>query len=258
MAKRPDPRDREQRRLLRDYEARQALHAHQTTRRYRDNWIGVIAAVVICGLAIFAVWSYSAWGPGQAAATASPTPTPSAGTDAVPDPSLSEGRTWTGQMTIAGVDLGMEFDGGVAPQATAVFVQAAQDGWYIGKYCPRVTDYPTMQVLQCGTSDPQSTAGGDDYSYGPIENAPAGDFYPAGSIAMARVANDGNSLNHQFFIVTADSTIPSDSAGGYTIVGKVTSGLAALISSVTSAGPGDGSEDGPPAAPVQITAFTIQ
>ncbi len=256
MARRPDPNEREQRRLLRDYEARQAVHARQTARRRRDNWVGIIAAVVVCGLAIFAVWSYSVLGPGQASANPSASPTPTS--DGVPDPSLSEGRTWTGQMTINGVNLGVQFDGADAPQATAVFVQASEDGWYDGKYCPRVTDYPTMQVLQCGTSDPQSTDGSGDIAYGPIENAPSDGDYPAGTIAMARVADDGNSQSHQFFIVTADSQIPADSAGGYTIVGQVTSGLQDLIDQVTNAGPGDGSEDGAPAAPVQITAFTIQ
>lgn len=258
MARRPDPSDREQRRLLRDYEARRALHARQTARRRRDNWIGVIAGAAICAIAIFGVWAYGAWGPGSPQATASATPSPAATDLAVPDPSLAEGRTWTGSMTIDGVELGIELDGALAPQATAVLVQAAQSGWYLGKYCPRITAYDTMQVLQCGTSDPESTASETGYAFGPIENAPADDVYPAGTIAMARVSGDANSMGHQFFIVTADSTIPHDDAGGYTVVGRVTTGLAALISEVTAAGPADGSQDGAPAAPVQITAFTIE
>lgn len=165
---------------------------------------------------------------------------------------------WTGSMTVGGVNLGVELDGVMAPQATAVLVQAANDGWYIGKYCPRVTSYDTMQVLQCGTISPASTASETDFAYGPIEHAPNDDRYPAGTIAMARVSGDGASLGHQFFIVTADSTIPSDAAGGYTIVGRVTAGLDALVSQVTSLGTADGSQDGVPAASVMITAFTIQ
>ena len=75
---------------------------------------------------------------------------------------------------------------------------------------------------------------------------------------MARVGGDGASMGHQFFIVTADSTIPSDAAGGYTVVGRVTVGLDALVEQVASRGTADGGQDGTPAQPVQITAFTIQ
>ncbi len=268
MPKRPDPNEREQRRIMRDYEARQALHARQSTRRKRDNLLGIIAGAVVCGLAIFGVWAYSALGPGKAAIDASATPTPTPPGDAtttptdsplaVPDPSPAEGRTGPGTMTVGGVPLGVEFDGALAPQATAMFVQAAQTGWFDGKYCPRVTSYPNMQVLQCGTDAPDSTASESGYSFGPIENAPVDGEYPAGTIAMARVGGDGASMAHQFFIVTADSEIPSDAAGGYTIVGRVTSGLDALIAGVTSHGTGTAAEDGPPGEPVQITAFTIE
>jgi len=275
VARRPDPSEREQRRIVREYEARQALHARQTARRRRDNVIGVVAAVVVIALAIFGVWAYSAWGPGQPApeptGTESPAPDPTdSPTDAptpdataapvgdVPGPELAEGRLWTGSMTVGGVDLGIELDGVLAPQATAMFVQAAQTGWYDGKYCPRVTSYDTMQVLQCGTALPDSTASEQDYAFGPIENAPADDAYPAGTIAMARVGGDGFSMGHQFFIVTADSTIPSDAAGGYSVVGRVTSGLEALVADVTSKGAVDGAQDGQPVSPVQITAFTIE
>jgi len=267
VAKRPDPSEREQRRIMREYEARQALHARQTTRRLRDNWIGIGGGALVIAIAIFGVWSYSAWGPGQpvptpdATATAEPTPTaePTTGDELlVPGPELAEGRLWTGSMTVGGVDLGIELDGALAPQATAVLVQAAESGWYTGKYCPRVTSYVTMQVLQCGTATPDSTASEDGFRFGPIENAPEDDQYPAGTIAMARVGGDGSSMGHQFFIVTADSQIPSDAAGGYTVVGRVTSGLDALISGVTSLGTASGGEDGAPAQAVQITAFTIQ
>lgn len=256
---------------MREYEARQALHARQTRRRKRDNWLGIAGGALVVAIAIFGVWSYSAWGPGQpvptpeASETTSPTGDPTAtpqptadGALEVPSSDLAEGRIWTGSMTVGGVELGFELDGALAPQATAMFVQAAQLGWYDGKYCPRVTSYATMQVLQCGTAAPDSTASEDGYRFGPIENAPSDDTYPAGTIAMARVGGDGASMGHQFFIVTAESQIPSDAAGGYTIVGHVTSGLDALVAEVTSLGTASGAEDGTPAQTVQITAFTIQ
>jgi len=62
--------------------------------------------------------------------------------------------------------------------------------------------------------------------------------------------------------VLADTTLGSDSAGGYTIVGSVTSGLDALAALVAggvdpaTANPSDGS--GFPVAPVTISSFTIQ
>jgi len=111
-------------------------------------------------------------------------------------------------------------------------------------------------VLQCG--DPDGDASGPGYSYGPIENAPADDVYPAGTIAMARVGQDAQSIGSQFFVVYDDTTIGSDSAGGYTVVGRVTSGLAELKAGVTSAGTVDGSTDGSPAVPTIITAFSVQ
>jgi peptidyl-prolyl cis-trans isomerase B (cyclophilin B) len=91
-----------------------------------------------------------------------------------------------------------------------------------------------------------------------VENAPADDLYPAGTIAMARAGSDAYSTGSQFFIVYADTTIPADEAGGYTVIGTVTSGLDQLVSEVTAAGVADGSTDGTPAVPTTITSFTLQ
>src|SRR5262249_7129880 len=70
--------------------------------------------------------------------------------------------------------------------------------------------------------------GGPGYSFGPIENAPANDAYPQGTLAMARVADDGSSMGSQFFMVYDDATIQPDTAGGYTVFGQITSGLDVL------------------------------
>lgn len=266
MVKRPPSQSRIERQRIRDYEARQAVHIRQTRRRSRDNWLAAAAAVVICGLAIGAQLAYFGVGPGvpEPLPTGTPSANPSEapvpdGTNSgpVPDISLAEARTWTGEMTINGIELGIELDGALAPQATAVLVEAAQTGWYVGKYCPRLAVYDTMQVLQCGTETPDSTAAEADFGFGPIENAPADDVYPAGTIAMARIGGDGWSMAHQFFIVTSESTIPSDAAGGYTVVGHVTSGLGELIAGVVIGGTADGTSDGPPVSPVVINSFTI-
>jgi len=80
--------------------------------------------------------------------------------------------------------------------------------------------------------------------------------YPAGTIAMAR-ADSAYSQEHQFFVITADSTLPTDT-GGYSVIGTVTEGLDALISGVSDAGIVDGVESGAPVVTTTITSFTIQ
>ena len=112
-------------------------------------------------------------------------------------------------------------------------------------------------MLQCGDPAGDGT-GGPGYSYGPVENAPADSVYPAGTIAMARQQQNGYSQGSQFFIVYEDTTLTPDEAGGYTVVGRVTSGLDELKAGVTDAGTADGGTDGAPAVPVTITGFTIE
>ena len=247
-------------RLLR-YQARQEVHAHQTKRRVRDNIIAIAGVVLIAGLAATTQIFYFTAGPGQPTAEPSPSASGAANVGA-PDPTLSEYRTWTGTMVINGtITLGVELDGLDAPQATAGLVQDSEDGYFAGKTCHRLATSDGFAFLQCGSID---GAGGPDpdYSYGPIENAPADNIYPAGTIAMARAGDDAYSNGHQFFIVTDTTTLGADSAGGYTIVGKVTSGLENLIDDVTSHGidptavGSDGT--GAPLVPTTITSLTLQ
>lgn len=239
------------------------MHAHQNTRRLRDNVIAVAGVVLIAGLAAATQIFYFSAGPGA------PTPAPSAsasdapaGTNVgAPDPTLSEYRTWTGELVLNDdITLGIELDGLKAPQATAGFVRDAEDGYFEGKTCHRLADSDGFAFLQCGSLD-GTGAGDPGYSFGPIENAPADNIYPAGTIAMARAGNDAYSNGHQFFIVTADTTLGADSAGGYTIVGHVTSGLRDLIDKVTSQGIGEVGSDGltgTPVVPTTITRVTLQ
>ncbi|MFU8947976.1 peptidylprolyl isomerase [Mycetocola zhadangensis] len=251
---------RENRERLKGYKARRAMHEYRAKRRVRDNWIAGIALVVVAAAVTAGQIAYFSAGPGAPVATASPTPTetPAAGTNTgdVPDADLAEGRVWTGTMTINDVPLGIEVDGAAAPQGVSSFLSLSQSGFYDGVSCHRLTNGGFF-VLQCG--DPDGTgAGGPGYSYGPIENAPADDVYPAGTLAMARQGSNAYSMGSQFFIVYEDTTIPSDDAGGYTVLGKVTSGLDELTAQVTDAGIADGSSDGAPAIPVAITGVTLQ
>ena len=242
---------------LRAYEARQQLHSRLIGRRKRDNLLFGIAGVVVVALAIGSQVLFATLHQQDASATASAVPsTAPSGDAAVPSPSIAEGRTWTGTLTIDGIALGVELDGAAAPQAVASTISLATSGFYNTTTCHRLTT-SGIYVLQCG--DPQGDGtGGPGYSYGPVENAPADNVYPAGTLAMARQGGNATSIGSQFFIVYEDSMIPSDAAGGYTVIGKVTSGLAELQSTVLSKGTADGSTDGAPKVPAVIASFTLQ
>nr|WP_241429169.1 peptidylprolyl isomerase [Agrococcus sp. ARC_14] len=175
----------------------------------------------------------------------------------VPEPTLAEERSWTGTMTVNGVELGVELDGAAAPQAVSSVLFDTQRDYYDGKTCHRLTTAEGFSVLQCGSAD-GAGSGDPSYMYGPIENAPADDVYPEGTIAMARQGNNADSNGHQFFIVYGDTTIPADSAGGYTVIGQVTEGLDQLQEQVIANGTADGAQDGAPAEPVTIEDFVLQ
>ena len=254
---------REARERQKRYAARQQVHEHKTARRKRDNLVAAGALVVVATLATVAQLFYFGDGPG--APTPTPTPTPSASADPqgqnvgdIPSPELAEGRTWTGELVLnENVELGIELDGASAPQAVSVFLQEAQAGYYDDKTCHRLVKGDAAGLLQCGSAagDGASDPG---FSFGPIENAPEDGVYPAGTIAMARGA-DAFSQGKQFFVVFEDTQLPSDAAGGYTVIGQVTSGLDTLMSEIADAGlEGDVQEgDGAPAVPTTITSVTI-
>lgn len=243
------------------------MHAHQRRRRIRDNVVAVAGVVLVAALAAATQIFYFSAGPG--APTAEPTPAPSdgAGQDGAgqnvgaPDPSLAENRAWTGELVLNDdIALGIELDGAAAPQATAGFVRDVQDGYFEGKTCHRLADSDGFAFLQCGSID-GTGAPDPGYSFGPIENAPADNVYPAGTIAIARSGDNAYSNGHQFFIVTDTTTLGADSAGGYTVVGRVTSGLERLIAEVTSQGVdvvGQDGLSGTPKVPTTITSVTLQ
>ena len=136
-----------------------------------------------------------------------------------------------------------------APLTVASEVFLAQQGFYDGTQCHRVTTAGIF-VLQCGDPKGDGT-GGPGYTV-PDENLPAESAgnYPAGTIAMAN-AGPGTS-GSQFFIVYDDTTLPA----GYTIWGNVTSGLD-VVKQIAAAGAQGGSGDGAPVQPVVIETATV-
>lgn len=256
-----DREAREARERLRRYTARQAVHENQRKRRVRDNIVAAVGVVAIAAAATGLQLFYFNGGPGT------PSPAPSASetlaptgqnTDNVPDVSSVESREYVGSLVLNDtVDLGVSLDAVNAPQAVASILADTQSGYYVGKTCHRLVASETAGLLQCGSLD-GTGATDPTYHFGPIENAPADNVYPAGTIAMARVGDDAYSNGRQFFIVVADTILPADTAGGYTVVGHVTSGLDQLIAQITGAGTADGSGDGLPLVPTTISSFTIQ
>jgi peptidyl-prolyl cis-trans isomerase B (cyclophilin B) len=242
-------REREyERRRLEKWEVR---HARNMARRRRWRIVGwAITGVLALAVVLWVVISATSDSPAPVPTTtttapapdtttaATPAPTSTIDTSArignggvLPDAALAQGRTWTGTIALNSGDLGIELDGAAAPQAVANFVTLAQEGFFDQTKCHRLVTSGIF-VLQCG--DPTATGtGGPGYTWGPIENAPSDAVYPAGTIAMAR-ADDPASMGSQFFIVYADSTIPSDS-GGYTVFGHVTSGLD-VVQAIADAG----------------------
>ena len=207
-----------------------------------------------------------------ATATPTPTPTATAGKNIgnVPSPSVAQAKAWTGTLTLNDVKLDITLQGAAAPQAVASFLTDAKSHYFDGLLCWRMTNSPGtttagFYVLQCGTA---SATGADPaaYSFGPLENTPVDNIYPAGSIVEARSSGNDYGSGHQFFITYKDTYIPADSAGGYSIFGHIVGGLDQLNSQITSKGiipPKSGDtttskNDGPPVVTTKITSVTIK
>lgn len=220
------------------YEARQARRRRESARFTRIA--AVMGAVVLAAMGVIIWWASR---PEDATGNAS----------VVPPATVAEGRDWDVAIETNQGVIEATLHGADAPQAVSVLVSLIRDGFYDQTDCHRITT-SGIYVLQCG--DPQGTgSGGPPYRFGPIENDPADDAYPAGTIAMARVGGDAYSMGSQFFVVYQDSTIPSDAAGGYSVVGEVTAGLD-IIAKVAEGGTITGATDGRPALSVIITKVT--
>ncbi|MEY4043064.1 MAG: hypothetical protein RL529_631 [Actinomycetota bacterium] len=246
--------------VLASYEAKQAQAQALAQRKKADNKRAVIIGVAALTIAGLLQIAYFGFGPGhvdpKAVASSSASPTAAAtNSKLVPSPALAEGRAWTGTMNVAGTDLGIELDGKAAPQAVANFVSLSKQGFFNGLKCHRLTTAGIF-VLQCGDPNGDGT-GGPGYNWGPIENAPTDNVYKTGVLAMARVGNNANSMGSQFFIVYKDSPIPADSVGGYTVFGKITTGLSS-VTKIANAGVAGGSSDGKPALEAKLGAINLK
>ena len=234
--------DKARRDQLKQFQARQAFHAHKKLRTKKDQWVWILGAVAAVTVTSLGVWAHGTIGPGKP--------------ETVADPSVSENREWSVELAFAETSLEITLDGADAPQAVANFVDLNSRDYFDESSCHRVTT-EGLFVMQCG--DPLGLGiGNPGYTFGPLENTPYDGVYPAGTLAMARAANDASSMGSQFFIVYDDSEIPDDAVGGYTVFGHVTGGLEDFIERYVEPGTADGSTDGQPAVPVFIESITIR
>ncbi len=253
---------------LKNYEVKNALVSDTKTVKKRDNSVALVVSVASVLVALGLQFTYFNFGPGAPKPSANPTSSATqTNSPQVPKPALAENRTWTGSMQLDNSKLDFSLDGKLAPQAVANFVTLAKKGFFNNTHCHRLV-VSGIYVLQCG--DPTATGklksggtGGPGYSWGPLENVPLDDIYKNGSLAMARTSNNAYSMGSQFFIVYEDSTIPRDNVGGYTVFGKVTSGIHSIVD-IASKGvqdknaDGTHASDGTPVAPSIIKSVVVK
>ncbi len=166
----------------------------------------------------------------------------------LPDKKTAAGKTFVATFTTNCGDITATLDGTKAPQAVASFVQLATLDYWADSPCHRLTT-SGIYVLQCG--DPTGTGTGTPgYGFG-VENAPADNLYPRGTLAMARTQDTAKGNGGQFFIVYKDTTLP----GGYTIFGRVTAGLD-IVDRIAAKG-STPQGDGTPIAAISILKVTV-
>jgi peptidylprolyl isomerase/peptidyl-prolyl cis-trans isomerase B (cyclophilin B) len=158
--------------------------------------------------------------------------------------------------------IGLVLDRGHAPCTVNSFVGLAQQGFYSGTSCHRLSDEIGEQYYQCG--DPTGTGtGGPGYTYPdeyPVpqltEQTATGRpadivVYPRGTVAVAD-SGRADTNGSQFFLITGDTLLRPD----YTAFGRITDESLALLDAAAAAGHDDSSVlgGGVPNTPVTITS----
>lgn len=169
-----------------------------------------------------------------------------------PEEAVVSGQPTATMETSAGT-FTLTLDADKAPCTVNSFVSLAEQGYYDGTSCHRMTTPKGFQVLQCG--DPEGTgSGGPGYT---IEDELTGDeTYSAGTLAMAKTSLP-DSGGSQFFIVYGDTQLSPD----YTVFGSVDDATINAIKEVAKGGTDDSGGmpgDGRPLTPVDIESVTIE
>ncbi len=146
-------------------------------------------------------------------------------------------------------DIKATLDAEAAPCTVNSFVSLAQQGYFDGTGCHRLTTQGIF-VLQCG--DPSGTGGGGPgYSF--ADELSGEETYRAGTLAMANGGPDTN--GSQFFVVYGDTELPPL----YTVFGTVDPDGTAVVRKVARAGSDNvnGPGDGAPNTAVTIESVTL-
>ena len=155
-------------------------------------------------------------------------------------------------------NIGLTLNNPQSPCTVNSFVSLANQGYFDGTTCHRLTTGGALQVLQCG--DPAGTgAGGPGYQFDdefPADQFADGDSaaddpitYPRGTVAMANAGAGTN--GSQFFLGYGDSTLPP----AYTVFGSIDETGLQTLDQIAAAGVEGGASDGAPAEPVEITSL---
>jgi len=180
------------------------------------TWI-ILGAVGLVAVLVVAAYGLGFFKPGSSTPSRAPVGDlqPPVATPLASPPAEPAGDGTTATISTDLGDITFELFNESAPVASENFVNLADAGFYDGVVFHRLV--PNF-MIQGG--DPDGTGGG-----GPgytIPDEPVVGDYTRGTVAMARTSAP-DSQGSQFFIVVKDS--PFLAGGGYTIFGRVTSGM---------------------------------
>jgi cyclophilin family peptidyl-prolyl cis-trans isomerase len=137
-----------------------------------------------------------------------------------------------------------------APCTVNSFLSLAEQGFFDDTPCPRITNFPSFGILQCG--DPTgTTTGGPGYRFD--DELSGEESYPAGTIAMANSGPGTGTNGSQFFLVYRDTDLTPD----YTVFGRFGKKGVDIIQTIADEGD-DGSNQaggGVPNKPINITGI---
>jgi peptidyl-prolyl cis-trans isomerase B (cyclophilin B) len=269
-----------QRKLARERLQRRAVRQAERDRRVRRWAISGSAAVAVAAIAVVSTFLATRSNGTSAAANSARSPSPSLSATPSPSPSPTPApvaepahhctytasgtaarkvslptatpdytATYRATITTNRGNVVVDLLNSKATCTVDSFVSLAEQKFFNGTTCHRITTSSPLYVLQCG--DPTGTgAGGPGYKFDD-ENL-TGATYTAGTLAMA---NSGPNTNgSQFFLVYKNSTL----SPSYTPFGTIVSGLN-IIQKVAKGGSdnSNGPGDGHPKQKVEIESVTI-
>jgi peptidyl-prolyl cis-trans isomerase B (cyclophilin B) len=158
------------------------------------------------------------------------------------------------EIAVVDTDFGaikIELYSNIAPKMVARFKELAKEGYYNGIAFHRIN----QSVIQAGNADTKPGAKSSGIKEGdsgkPNVDAEFSDIkYDTGMVGAARLPNDVNSANSQFFIMLKREASFDDK---YTVFGKVIDGMNNVMT--ISGVPKEGEK---PIDPVRIKSVTIQ